>query len=228
MLSRSKAHPNSESIDNYLKAILALAGPEEQRVSVKELANHLQVAPASVTNMLQKLAAAQEPPVDYEMHRGVRLSPAGKKRALEILRHHRLIETFLYEVLDYPLEDVHGEAERLEHFISERFEERIAAKLGHPKIDPHGHCIPELDGRMPRRSAVVLSETAGNGPFLVDSVEDRDSQTLKLLRTSGIRPGLRLEVRSRSAAGHVKVKVGGRSVNLAPRLAGAVRVRFGQ
>jgi DtxR family Mn-dependent transcriptional regulator len=95
MPSRPQAHPNSESIDNYLKAILALGGAEERRVSGKELAEHLHVAPASVTNMLQKLAAAQEPPVDYEMHRGVRLSAAGKKRALEILRHHRLIETFL-------------------------------------------------------------------------------------------------------------------------------------
>jgi DtxR family Mn-dependent transcriptional regulator len=228
MPSRPQAHPNSESIDNYLKAILALGGAEERRVSGKELAEHLHVAPASVTNMLQKLAATQEPPVDYEMHRGVRLSAAGKKRALEILRHHRLIETFLYEVLDYPLEEIHDEAERLEHFISERFEERIAARLGHPKIDPHGHCIPELDGRMPRRSALVLSETAGDGPFLVDSVEDRDSQTLKLLRTSGIRPGLQLQVRSRNAAGHMKVKVGKRSVELAPRLAGAVRVRPGE
>jgi DtxR family Mn-dependent transcriptional regulator len=228
MPSRAKAHPNSESIDNYLKAILALGSPEERRVSGKELADYLHVAPASVTNMLQKLDASPVPPVDYEMHRGVRLSPAGKKRALEILRHHRLIETFLYEVLDYPLEEVHDEAERLEHFISERFEERIAAKLGHPKIDPHGHCIPELDGRMPRRSAVALSETAGDGPFLVDSVEDRDSQALKLLRTSGIRPGLRLQVRSRNATGHVKVKVGNRSVDLAPRLAGAVRVRSGE
>jgi DtxR family transcriptional regulator, Mn-dependent transcriptional regulator len=228
MPSRSKVHPNSESIDNYLKAILALGGAEERRVTGKELSDYLQVAPASVTNMLQKLSASPEPPVDYELHRGVRLSPAGTRRALEILRHHRLIETFLYEVLDYPLEEVHDEAERLEHFISERFEERIAAKLRHPKIDPHGHCIPELDGRMPRRSAVVLSEVAGDGPFLVDSVEDRDSQTLKLLRTSGIRPGQRLQVRSRSAAGHVKVKVGNRSVDLAPRLAGAVRVRSGQ
>jgi DtxR family Mn-dependent transcriptional regulator len=225
MPSRAKARPNSESIDNYLKAILALGGPEGRRVSGKELADHLQVAPASVTNMLQKLAAAPPPPVDYEMHRGVRLSSTGKRRALEILRHHRLIETFLYEVLDYPLEEIHDEAERLEHFISERFEERIAAKLGHPKIDPHGHGIPELDGRMPRRSAVVLSETAGDGPFLVESVEDRDSQTLKLLRTSGIRPGQQLQVRSRSAAGHIKIKVGKRSVELAPRLAGAVRVR---
>ena len=84
----------------------------------------------------------------YERHRGVQLTEAGRSRALEVLRHHRLLETFLYEVLDYPIEEVHEEAERLEHFISERFEERIAAKLGHPERDPHGHTIPTMDGCM--------------------------------------------------------------------------------
>jgi len=132
-----RTNGNTESVDNYLKAILSLGGPEERRVTIKSL--------ASVTNMLQKLAAAAAPMVEYERHRGVQLSCAGKRRALEVLRHHRLIETFLYEVLDYPIEEVHAEAERLEHFISERFEERIAAKLGHPKIDPHGHSIPTME-----------------------------------------------------------------------------------
>src|ERR1700691_2212328 len=188
MPSRPRPHPNSESVDNYLKAILALGDPEERRVSGKDLADHLQVAPASVTNMLQKLAASPQPPVDYEMHRGVRLSPHGKRRALEILRHHRLIETFLYEVLDYPLEEIHDEAERLEHFISERFEERIAAKLGHPRFDPHGHCIPALDGRMPRQASMRLTEAAPGARLLVESVADRDATTLRLLRTSGIQP----------------------------------------
>ncbi len=224
MSPRAQARPNTESVDNYLKAILALGGPEERRIPGKELAGYLRVAPASVTNMLQKLAASPHPPVDYQMHHGVRLSAVGKKRALEIVRHHRLIETFLYEVLHYPLEEVHDEAERLEHFISERFEQRIAARLGHPRTDPHGHCIPELDGRMPRRTAIPLSETAGNGSFLVDSVEDRDAPILRLVRRSGIRPGLRLHVRSRGAAGQVKVKLGARLVALSPQCARAIRV----
>ena len=99
--------------------------------------------------MLQKLAAAQNPLVEYERHRGVSLSPAGRRRALEIVRHHRLIETFLHRMLDYKLDELHDEAERLEHFISERFEARIDAKLGHPHRDPHGACIPALDGTMP-------------------------------------------------------------------------------
>ena len=149
MPARRQANGNSESVDNYLKAILTLGGREEARVTIKALAGRLSVAPASVTNMLQKLAAAPAPLVEYERHGGVQLSGAGKRRALEVVRHHRLIETFLFEVLDYPIEEVHDEAERLEHFISERFEERIAAKLGHPRVDPHGNSIPTLEGEMP-------------------------------------------------------------------------------
>jgi DtxR family transcriptional regulator, Mn-dependent transcriptional regulator len=145
MPSNRQVNTNTESVDNYLKAILALSGPEEQSVSSTALAQQLGVAPASITNMLQKLASARPPYVEYEKHRGVRLSLEGKRRALEVLRHHRLIETFLYEILDYPIEEVHEEAERLEHFISERFEERIDAKLGRPKFDPHGHCIPAMN-----------------------------------------------------------------------------------
>lgn len=225
MTGRTKAMLNTESIDNYLKAILALGGPEQRRVTGKELAAHLQVAPASVTNMLQKLARVPKSPVDYELHRGVRLSAEGKKRALEIVRHHRLIETFLFEVLDYPIEEVHDEAERLEHFISERFEERIAAKLSHPKFDPHGHCIPALDGKMPVQDAVPLSDSKGNGPFVVASVADRDSRTLGLLRASGIRPGVRIEIKKRTPAGHLKARIGAKVVELSPQATRAICVR---
>ncbi len=148
---------NTESVDNYLKEILYLSGGEKQRVSSGELAERLGVAPASVTNMIQKLAAAKPSLLDYERHYGVCLSRAGKRRALEIVRHHRLIETFLYEVLNYPIEELHDEAERLEHFISESFERRIAAKLGDPQLDPHGHCIPSLDGSMPPTHRVTCN-----------------------------------------------------------------------
>ena len=140
---------NTESVDNYLKAIFHLSRDGRQRVGSGELAERLGVAPASVTNMIQKLAATKPALVEYERHYGVSLSRAGKKRAIEIVRHHRLIETFLYQVLNYPLDELHDEAERLEHFISESFERRIAAKLGDPQLDPHGHCIPSLEGLMP-------------------------------------------------------------------------------
>lgn len=144
-----EANTNTESVDDYLKSIFYLGGGGKRRVGSKELADRMNVAPASVTNMIQKLASAKPSFVDYERHRGVCLSRLGRRRALEIVRHHRLIETFLYKLLDYPIDEVHGEAERLEHFISEYFERRIAAKLGDPQIDPHGHCIPALDGSMP-------------------------------------------------------------------------------
>jgi DtxR family transcriptional regulator, Mn-dependent transcriptional regulator len=208
MSARRQANGNSESVDNYLKAILYLGGPEERRVTSKSLSDRLRVAPASVTNMLQKLAVAASPLVEYERHRGVLLSPAGKRRALEVLRHHRLIETFLYEILDYPIEEVHDEAERLEHFISERFEERIAAKLGNPVIDPHGHSIPTMEGVMSSQSTMLLADVAKAGTFVIESVSDSNAQTLRLLKASGITPGATLRVNKHSSTRGYSVKVG--------------------
>jgi DtxR family Mn-dependent transcriptional regulator len=197
-MTTRRVNLNTESVDNYLKAIFTLGGPEEERVQSTALAEHLGVAPASITNMLQKLAAAPMPMVEYESRRGVRLSAAGRRRALEILRHHRLLETFLYEMLDYPIEEVHDEAERLEHFISERFEERIDAKLGRPKFDPHGHCIPALDGKMSKRPSWPLSAIQRDGAYIVDSVADRDAALLKKLKSHGIIPGTHIHVASSS------------------------------
>jgi DtxR family transcriptional regulator, Mn-dependent transcriptional regulator len=223
---RREPSPNSESVDNYLKAILLLSGPAENRVASTVLARRLAVAPASVTNMLQKLAAGSPPLVEYERHRGVLLSAAGKKRALEVVRHHRLIETFLYQVLDYPIDEVHEEAERLEHFISERFEERIAAKLGHPKIDPHGHCIPEMDGAMPKQNSIPLTDAMQEGLYVVDSVSDRDAGTLRLLKESGIAPGVKLRLREKPSVASYAISVGRSSkvLHLQEEAAGTIRV----
>ena len=244
---RSGRHGNTESVDNYLKAILvldesaleegALAGSERgdaarrssavaARVTVKALAGELGVAPASVTNMLQKLAGAAAPLVEYERHRGVGLSRAGRRRALEVVRHHRLIETFLYEVLDYPIDELHEEAERLEHFISERFEERIAAKLGHPKTDPHGHAIPAMDGRIAARKSMTLAEVAGAGTFVVESVSDRDARRLRQMKTQGVGPGALIDVTRRDSGEGFRVRVGrgGKAFELTPEAAREVRV----
>ena len=233
MSPQRQPNGNSESVDNYLKAILTLSGSQHEeasqplkRVSSNALASQLGVAAASVTNMLQKLAAAADPFVEYERHRGVVLSPAGKRRAIEVLRHHRLIETFLYKVLDYPIEEVHEEAERLEHFISERFEERIAAKLGHPKIDPHGHCIPTLEGEMPRQQSIRLTDAPTGGMFIVDSISDHDAPTLRSLKASGMTPGTRLRIAKSASAGRYSVRVG-RSVTpieLTPEVAREIRI----
>jgi DtxR family Mn-dependent transcriptional regulator len=234
MPARRSTNRNSESVDNYLKAILALAGPEPtrpgdaapRRVASNALATRLGVAPASVTNMLQKLAAAPDPLVEYERHRGVLLSSAGRRRALEVVRHHRLIETFLYRILDYPIEEVHDEAERLEHFISERFEERIAAKLGHPSTDPHGHSIPTLDGEMPQQHSILLTEVVAGGTFVVDSISDRDAPTLRSLQDSGMTPGARLRVSKSASAEGYSVRIGrsAKALDLTREVAREIRI----
>ena len=228
MAPRRQPNANTESVDNYLKAILALGGPDERRVTSTALAIRLGVAPASVTNMLQKLAAGRPSLVEYQRHRGVLLSAAGKRRALEVLRHHRLIETFLYEVLDYPLEELHEEAERLEHFISERFEERIAAKLGNPAVDPHGHCIPALDGRMPKQRSLRLTEMPEQGTYIVESISDDDVARLKSLTTIGIAPGVRLRVKDRQDERGCTVLVGGskKVLHLSRDAAEAIRIHL--
>ncbi len=185
----------SEAVDDYLKAIFQLSGRLERQVSSTEIAGYLNITAASVTNMLQKLAAQQPSLVIYEKHYGVKLSKPGRKRALEIIRHHRLIETFLHQVLDYPWDEVHQEAERLEHFISERFEERIAAKLGNPEFDPHGHAIPALDGSLPTHAVQEPRSLAQLRPgqfARVSSVSDDDPAMLRYLAEQGIRPGVRL------------------------------------
>ena len=225
-MTTRRVNLNTESVDNYLKAIYALGGPDEERVSSTALAERLGVAPASVTNMLQKLAASSTPLVEYESRRGVRLSPAGRRRALEILRHHRLLETFLYQVLDYPIEEVHDEAERLEHFISERLEERIDAKLGRPKFDPHGHCIPALDGKMSVQRSKPLTEIEKGGKCVVDSVADSDAALLKRLKAHGIIPGARLQVSDPSPEEFLLRATGaGGSLRLPRSVASAVRIR---
>lgn len=182
----------SEAIDDYLKAIFKLSGRDEGLVSSTEIATHLAITAASVTNMLQKLSASEPPMVIYKKHHGVKLAKAGKKRALEIIRHHRLIETFLTQILGYPWDEVHQEAERLEHFISERFEERIDAKLGHPEFDPHGHAIPALDGSLPGSEPQALSELRPGQGAKIASVSDKDPAMLRYLATQGIRPGVRI------------------------------------
>jgi len=225
-MTTRRVNLNTESVDNYLKAIFALEGQEQERVTSSALAERLGVAPASVTNMLQKLAASPTLFVEYEARRGVRLSTAGRRRALEILRHHRLLETFLYEVLDYKIDEVHDEAERLEHFISERFEERIDAKLGRPKFDPHGHCIPALNGKMPKQISEPLIDVEGAGKFLVDSVSDRDALLLKRLKAHGIAPGAQIEIISQSPEEFV-LRTGGisKTIRLSRALAGAIQIR---
>lgn len=218
--------PNTESVDDYLKAILELSGPDEERVTSNVLASHLGIRAASVTGMLQKLAAQKPPFVKYEKHHGVRLTAAGKMRALEVLRHHRLLERFLHDFLGYSWDEVHDDAERLEHFISERLEDRIAAKLGDPETDPHGHLIPERNGAIPARPEVLLSKWACGVPAVISSVSDRDPSALREMERLGLRPGtvLTVEAGTRSASLLVRIGNGRELTRLSQRLASAISV----
>jgi DtxR family Mn-dependent transcriptional regulator len=216
----------TESVDDYLKAILELGGSGEELVTGNALAHHLGVRAASVTGMLQKLAAQTPPFVKYEKHRGARLTGAGTARALEVLRHHRLLERFLHDFLDYSWDEVHDEAERLEHFISERLEDRIAAKLGDPATDPHGHPIPERNGALPARKEILLSGWACGVPAVISSVSDRDPAALREMTRLGLTPGVPVIVEAGTRGASLRVRIGDRvdSVRLSQALAGCISV----
>jgi DtxR family Mn-dependent transcriptional regulator len=143
----SRRAPGTEAIEDYAKAIYAISSRRAGPVANGELAERLGVAPATATSMLKRLADLSL--VDYLPYKGVTLTPAGEKVALEVIRHHRLIESYLAEALGMPEDRVHEEAEVLEHYISEELEQLIAAKLGEPSHDPHGTPIPGPDLTMP-------------------------------------------------------------------------------
>ncbi len=218
--------PNSEAVDDYLKAILELSGSAETRVTSNALAERLGVRAASVTGMLQKLASQRPPLVIYEKHHGVRLSLSGKRRAWEIVRHHRLLELFLHDVLKYSWDEVHEEAERLEHFISERFEDRVAALLGDPQIDPHGHVIPQKHGAPFFSEEVSLLEWPLGRPATIRSVADRDPVALRELQRLELVPNVDLVVERRNPNASVLVRIAGRSepIRLSNELAHQVSV----
>ena len=224
MPPRTPGPHTTESVDDYLKAILELRHSERERVTSNDLAHRLGVRAASVTGMLQKLAAQKPPFVKYKKHHGVRLTANGERRALEVLRHHRLLERFLHDFLDYSWDEVHDEAERLEHFISERFEERIAAKLGDPETDPHGHPIPERGGALADREEELLSEWARGVPAVISSVSDRDPVALRELTRLGLKPGVAVTVDSGTSQASLRVRVGARrdSVRLNRTLASGI------
>ncbi len=199
-----------ESVDDYLKAILELGGAENSRVTTNVLAGRLGVRTPSVTGMLQKLASQRPAPVRYEKHRGVRLTAAGKRRAWELVRHHRLLELFLHDVLEYSWDEVHEEAERLEHFISEKFEDRVAAILGDPAFDPHGQAIPQKHEACSGRDEVPLLEWPLGTPAIISSVSDRSAVALRELERLGLMPGIALAVERRISAASLSIRSGAR------------------
>ncbi|RDI95032.1 metal-dependent transcriptional regulator [Meiothermus sp. QL-1] len=192
--------PLSEAQEDYLKQVLLLGcGSGSERledtlpVSTQALADRMGVRPASVTGMLKKLAEMGL--VEYEAYRGVRLTPAGYRVALEVLRHHRLLEAYLHQALGYGWEEVHLEAERLEHHISEALEARIAEWLGHPSHDPHGDPIPRADLTLPPGPrGQRLSALSPGARGTVARVATQDQDTLNLFAHLGLRPGALVEL----------------------------------
>ena len=207
MAAKSLTIATSKSVDDYLKAILELGGAEDSRVSTNALAERLGVRTPSVTGMLQKLASHRPALVLYEKHRGVRLTAAGKRRAWELVRHHRLLELFLHDVLKYSWDEVHEEAERLEHFISERFEDRVAAMLGDPEIDPHGHVIPPKYEAGVYRDEVPLVEWPLRTPAIISSVSDRSAVALRELERLGLMPGIALTVEEKHSSASLAIRL---------------------
>jgi DtxR family transcriptional regulator, Mn-dependent transcriptional regulator len=222
-----KIRSTSEATDDYLKAILELSGASETRVSSNDLAARLDVRPASVTGMLQKLARQRPPLVLYEKHHGVRLSAAGKRRAREIVRHHRLLELFLHDILKYSWDEVHEEAERLEHFISERFEDRVAAILGDPEIDPHGHVIPHRNGTVPIRMESPLLQLPLDVSATISSVSDQQPAVLRELRALGVVPGAKLIVERKNPNASLVIRIHGQKqpIRLSDELASHVAIQ---
>jgi len=225
-MPKARTSSSTESVDDYLKAILELGGAEDGKVTSNALAERLGVRPASVTEMVQKLATTQPAFVKYEKHHGARLTSTGKKRALEIVRHHRLLERFLHDFLDYGWDEVHEEAERLEHFISEKLEDRIAAKLGDPETDPHGHLIPERSGSLTLREEVRLVQWACGVPAVISSVSDRDPSGLRDMKRLGLRPGIAIVVQAgtRNSSMLVQIRGGTSTIRVSQRLADQIWV----
>lgn len=211
-------------MEDYLKAIFHIT--EETpgaTVTTTALAERLDVAPASVTAMLKKLAELEL--VRHEPYRGVFLTPAGRKIALEIVRHHRLIELYLVEALGMGWDEVHEEAERLEHVISEAFEARISEALKHPRFDPHGDPIPSADLEYEAGGRASLADLAAGTEAVVSRVSDRDPETLRRLAALGLVPNARVVVVSVGAPGDAMVvSVEARERSLPRELARAVQV----
>jgi DtxR family Mn-dependent transcriptional regulator len=213
----------SASVQDYAKAVYALEARTGAAVATNELAERLGVTPGSVSAMLHKLADVGL--IEHEPYRGVRLTPQGRHVALEVLRHHRLLELFLAEELGMPWDRVHAEAEVLEHVLSEDLEELIAARLGDPRVDPHGDPIPTVEFGIEERETHSLDElTAGvTGRFV--RVSDSDPEMLRYLAEQGIALGDRLEVVDRQPfGGPVFVRFGERELPIGGALARAIRI----
>lgn len=180
----------SQAVEDYLKAIYKLQN--EGWVSTTDLSVRMEVSPASTTNMVKRLA--QLGLVKYASYKGVQLTETGEKIALEIIRHHRLLETYLREIMGYDWEKMHNEAEHLEHHISEEFEQRLDQMLGYPTHDPHGDPIPAKDGSIITIESEPIRDCPTGVELTIRRLSDASVETLRELESFGILPGTNVMV----------------------------------
>lgn len=184
----------SQAVEDYLKAIYKLEA-DEPGASTTRIAEALDVSSASATNMVKRLSKMGL--VDYQSYKGASLTSSGRKIALEIIRHHRLLELYLLEVMGYSWDEVHDEAEKLEHHISEQFEDKIAELLDNPTHDPHGDPIPTKDGIMPSMEVEPLTDAEEGHQYIISRVKNQDPALLRYLEKIGLLPGTKLTIKER-------------------------------
>jgi DtxR family transcriptional regulator, Mn-dependent transcriptional regulator len=223
MMAEVTDHYPSSSVGDYVKAVWEVAGTGA--ASTKDVAARLSVSPASVSNMFVRLQEMGL--VEYERYRGASLTERGRGEALRLVRRHRLIETFLLEHLGYSWEEVHAEAERLEHAVSDEFTERLAEFLGHPGRDPHGDPIPATDGTLAAEEAFPVDEAAGGDRVRISRVKHDDADVLTFLGERGLVPGRVVKVKEvRTLDGIVTVEdEDGETHTLGESLARSIFVR---
>lgn len=209
-------------MEDYLKVIYKLQD-EGQKVTTQEIAERLSVQSPSVTNMVKRLADLNL--VEHTPYHGVALTPSGEKAALEVLRHHRLLELYLAEALGYSWDEVHEEADRLEHTISEEFEARIDRALGHPTVDPHGDRIPTIEGRIQPLPDLRLDEIDAGDQATIERVCDRDPERLRYLGSLGLYPNVRVTMLEHYPFdGPIRVRIGDQEHVIGRELAQSVHV----
>lgn len=207
----------SEQVENYLKNIYKLQSAEG-KVTTSSLSERLQISAPSVTEMIKKLA--DEGSVTYTPYKGVELTDAGRKRALRIIRRHRLWELFLVEVLKYPWDEIDEEAERLEHITSEKLERRLDEALGHPRRDPHGDVIPTLEGAVEDLHHSSLAEAKPGVSLVVARVSDSNPEILQYAAKMGIKLNRKIKVKERiEFDGSLRVEVGKKEQFISAKLA---------
>ena len=213
----------SAVMEDYIKAIYAIGSDGEERVATSALADYLDVTAPTVSSMLKKLE--ERGLVDREEYKGVTLTDEGEVVALEILRHHRLLEAFLTEQLDYDWADVHKEADRLEHHVSDELAARIAEALDNPGVDPHGDPIPDADLSLPEGDETTRLAAAETGDrVVVRRIRHQGDEELRYLANAGIRPGVEVGVVGIAPFGMVTVETGAGEQSLPEEIAGLIEV----